>query len=1033
LFLSIVFSLSENSLELVIEICSGCVGGQISDANNATAYAGCNFSQNEIMLSNTSTSSEASYIYVVANESDQIVFTTTDVIDVSILSFGVYHVYGVSYAGNLDISSIAEGMPANGVTASFCVAYSENTYSITLYDCVEVEPCSELFFSECIEGNNGTKALEIFNPSSLSIDLSEYFILQYANGSTVATDTLNLSGSLSPYDVHIVANPGGGGGPGGVADAAVLALADVVDVIANFSGNDAIELWHNENLIDVIGVVGENPGNQNGWVVGNGSTRNSILVRHADIHSPAGVWEIAETQWNVFAADDYSHLDYHLFIPCDETIVAGIFTQDSMVDENVGSFTFQVMYENITAPMDIEVIVSGSAIEGEDYVLATNQIFFLDGLGVVSYQFNIVDDELLENLETITFTLQASTEIYWIDSAITISIIANDQNCDGGLVQLTSGNGPVVQCSDLPNGTVGITNNSSMPSAQYIYVVTNANDSILFVEQSSNVNMDVLGAGSFRIYGLSFTGSLVEGDLNENMILTDIASDSCVSISSNFIAVIRSACVISGCDGATVSLSDGSSIITLCKDEISDIWEFNTTSASVDAEYMFVVADAADLVVTTFSTSFDLNELDEGVYHVYGISYLGSLSNESLEIGQPVSSILATECVELSNDFISVYIADCSAVPPCTFLFLSEIIEDAQSNKAIELYNPTNMNIDLSSYTLRQYQDGSSTPTAILELSGTITAYEVYVVLSSGNGQTQAAPILSNNSDVLDDVASFTGNDVIELVYQGNVIDRVGVIGENPGNFGWDAGDFSTANQVLVRRPEVIAGNPDWSIASGQWLGFDQQDFSHIGMHSAQSCTSPVLPTIGFNESVMNVDENEGIITVNISAIDVSNEVTLLMNVSGTAENGVDYDAVFPVTLSFSIGMESQNFDISLTDDQLPEGIETIELNLTSSDFFYWSNQQLIINISDPVGIEEFNTVKVNIFPNPASDLLRVISDEVISDYCVFRADGQLVYSGNANGTKGVEINTTSLCQGLYYVTVKTSRSVSRKAFSIVK
>ena len=43
------------------------------------------------------------------------------------------------------------------------------------------------------------------------------------------------------------------------------------------------------------------------------------------------------------------------------------------------------------------------------------------------------------------------------------------------------------------------------------------------------------------------------------------------------------------------------------------------------------------------------------------------------------------------------------------------------------------------------------------------------------------------------------------------------------------------------------------------------------------------------------------------------------------------------------------------------------------------------------------------------------------------------VYSGNANGTKAVRLDTAALSQGYYYITVKTSRSVSRKAFSIVK
>ena len=46
------------------------------------------------------------------------------------------------------------------------------------------QPCSNLFFSEYIEGTSFNKAVEIYNPTGAAIDLSNYrVILKGFNGS----------------------------------------------------------------------------------------------------------------------------------------------------------------------------------------------------------------------------------------------------------------------------------------------------------------------------------------------------------------------------------------------------------------------------------------------------------------------------------------------------------------------------------------------------------------------------------------------------------------------------------------------------------------------------------------------------------------------------------------------------------------------------------------------------------------------------------------------------------------------------------
>lgn len=72
----------------------------------------------------------------------------------------------------------------------FCVLHYESDSMYGIINVVSdfvVEDCSELFFSEYVEGSGTNKALEIYNPTENPIDLSEYSIKRYNNGNTMAS------------------------------------------------------------------------------------------------------------------------------------------------------------------------------------------------------------------------------------------------------------------------------------------------------------------------------------------------------------------------------------------------------------------------------------------------------------------------------------------------------------------------------------------------------------------------------------------------------------------------------------------------------------------------------------------------------------------------------------------------------------------------------------------------------------------------------------------------------------------------------
>jgi len=74
-------------------------------------------------------------------------------------------------------------------------------------------PASDLFISEYFEGGSLDKAIEIYNGTGSSVDLTAgaYAIQVFSNGATTPSRTVALTGTVVAGDVFVVANPRAGG------------------------------------------------------------------------------------------------------------------------------------------------------------------------------------------------------------------------------------------------------------------------------------------------------------------------------------------------------------------------------------------------------------------------------------------------------------------------------------------------------------------------------------------------------------------------------------------------------------------------------------------------------------------------------------------------------------------------------------------------------------------------------------------------------------------------------------------------------
>lgn len=145
----------------------------------------------------------------------------------------------------------------------------------TLYSTAQ----TDLFFSEYVEGSGNNKALEIYNPTSQAIDLSNYYVLRFSNGESTFTNggVTHLNGSLAPYKTFVLVNgqkPITSTSSSPACDSVLQTLATQLDgaypAPTYMNGNDAMALVKTANgvppsqtpvnytAVDLFGQIGLN-------------------------------------------------------------------------------------------------------------------------------------------------------------------------------------------------------------------------------------------------------------------------------------------------------------------------------------------------------------------------------------------------------------------------------------------------------------------------------------------------------------------------------------------------------------------------------------------------------------------------------------------------------------------------------------------------------------------------------------------------------------------------------------------------------
>ena len=190
-------------------------------------------------------------------------------------------------------------------------------------------------------------------------------------------------------------------------------------------------------------------------------------------------------------------------------------------------------------------------------------------------------------------------------------------------------------------------------------------------------------------------------------------------------------------------------------------------------------------------------------------------------------------------------------------LIISEYVEGSSFNKAIEIYNGTGADVDLSAYTLQKQQDGDGDYGNALALSGTLASGVTYVIV---NHQCKESDLL-DQADLKSEsqVVNFNGNDAVALFKGTEKIDEVGVFGSSE-DWGKD---------VTLRR--IYGEGPTATYDPSEWTEADKDDFSDVGKFGADVEAPSIRMVTGEASDPNTIMVHVTELLDSISAVTVSN------------------------------------------------------------------------------------------------------------------------------------------------------------------
>ncbi len=864
-----------------------------------------------------------------------------------------------------------------------------------LAEALAVSGCNEIFISEYVEGSGFNKAIELYNPTSAPINLNNYRIAQYNNGSANPGPFSNLSGIIPAYGTRVLVLDKRTGSP--VTAAALQAKADTFMNPTNtaealyFNGDDAVVIQRlNGTVVDIFGKPGQDPGTA--WGSGANSTVNHTLVRKPTVTQ--GVTTIPTTfdptvEWVAYAEDFFDSLGSHQSV-CSPTFCNALVLTATPIDVTcfnaangsvalstaggTGSYAYNTTATTALAPGNYTYIVTDNGSNCTDTVtVAITQP--ASGLSV-----NVTDRDLSCGVTNdaqayadatggtppYTYSWSGGTTVPTGDSIINLTAgtysvtVTDDNNCTTtGSVQVTA-----PQTAQQPSAIVGDASVCQSAVAEQ-YSVTSVNGETYTWAISGGGNLLPNGASAgitwtaVGTYTISVTAS------------TAACGNATVQTLQVTVAAVPTTPVITGTD-------------TLCA---FGTQTYSATSTGA-ATYNWSVSSGG--VITPSGASANIAWASAGT-HTISVTATNNCGN----------SAVATYVVRIGNPSVSLGpdTTDCGQVQYTLSGFNSYLWSTGATTSQVTITQTGTVGVTVTNNLGCQASDAVNvtiTPGATLTLpatasdcdTATVTAPGGFTTYNWSNGQNTTLGIFTQDGTYTLSVTDANGCNVSD--------DVVVTIFPEPAT--GIPGNASGCDTVVVT---ATAGytNYVWSDGQTSQIGtFTNPGSYGLTVTDANGCQGVGTTTVGFNANpVANF-------TFNAVELDVD------FDASGSAAGSYAWD--------FGNGTSSTDQNPSVT--YAAEGTYTVTLVVTNScgnDTLEQPVTVTTIGIADLMGVNG-----LEVYPNPAKGNLQVSWTATPGTVTIeiWNTIGTRVSTVQVDGNNVTEtFNVANLVSGMYLLRIQ--------------
>ncbi|WP_299682146.1 endonuclease [uncultured Dokdonia sp.] len=306
---------------------------------------------------------------------------------------------------------------------------------------------TELFFSEYVEGSSFNKALEVANFTGATVSLSNYSLRKQTNGAGGWSADFSLSGSLSNETVYVVAHSS--------ANTAILNVANTTTTNSaiTFNGNDAVGLFKNGVLIDIIGTF--NGGSSN-------FAKDVTLRRKATVVSPSTTYTTSE--WDSFPSNTTDDLGSHTV---EGTTQPTVDTQAPTAPSNLTASNVEETSLTLAwnASTDNVGVTAYDVYQGNTVInTTTTTSYVVSGLSpATNYTFSIRAKDAASNVSTASNTASVTTDAIVLNYCNSRGNNTNFEYIDfvgvGGISNATAANGGYADFTNQ-TGVIGFGSNS---------------------------------------------------------------------------------------------------------------------------------------------------------------------------------------------------------------------------------------------------------------------------------------------------------------------------------------------------------------------------------------------------------------------------------------------------------------------------------------------------------------------------------------------------------------------------------------------